>query len=116
MHGPFVSDHDVDTVVRFLKKQSGPTYLEEVTSDIFDSESLSSADAGEGADGTLYAQAEPWNGASNLPISLVTEALLEDGQHVAHRTDSRNSRKFKNTYHKNQNQGDTPGQMAPFWG
>ena len=41
----------------FLKKQSGPTYLEEVTFDIFDSESLSSADAGEGADGTLYAQA-----------------------------------------------------------
>jgi S-DNA-T family DNA segregation ATPase FtsK/SpoIIIE len=31
IHGPFVSDHEVEDVVRFLKTQGTPDYLDEVT-------------------------------------------------------------------------------------
>jgi len=31
VHGPFVSDAEVEAVVRFLKSQGAPTYIEEVT-------------------------------------------------------------------------------------
>jgi S-DNA-T family DNA segregation ATPase FtsK/SpoIIIE len=33
VHGPFVSDQEVESVVRFLKKQGAPTYIEDVTRD-----------------------------------------------------------------------------------
>jgi S-DNA-T family DNA segregation ATPase FtsK/SpoIIIE len=33
VHGPFVSDQEVESVVRFLKKQGAPTYIEDVTHD-----------------------------------------------------------------------------------
>ncbi|QEX19940.1 DNA translocase FtsK [Hypericibacter terrae] len=33
VHGPFVADQEVETIVRFLKKQGQPTYIEEVTQD-----------------------------------------------------------------------------------
>ena len=31
IHGPFVSDHEVEDVVRFLKSQGAPEYLDAVT-------------------------------------------------------------------------------------
>src|SRR5213078_3749647 len=31
VHGPFVSDEEVETVARFLREQGGPQYLEDVT-------------------------------------------------------------------------------------
>jgi S-DNA-T family DNA segregation ATPase FtsK/SpoIIIE len=34
VHGPFVSDQEVENVVHFLKSQSSPSYIEEVTEDI----------------------------------------------------------------------------------
>jgi S-DNA-T family DNA segregation ATPase FtsK/SpoIIIE len=33
VHGPFVADQEVESVVRFLKKQGAPTYIEDVTRD-----------------------------------------------------------------------------------
>jgi S-DNA-T family DNA segregation ATPase FtsK/SpoIIIE len=33
IHGPFVTDHEVEDVVRFLKSQGQPEYLDEVTED-----------------------------------------------------------------------------------
>jgi DNA segregation ATPase FtsK/SpoIIIE, S-DNA-T family len=33
IHGPFVTDHEVEDVVRFLKSQGSPEYLDEVTED-----------------------------------------------------------------------------------
>jgi S-DNA-T family DNA segregation ATPase FtsK/SpoIIIE len=33
VHGPFVADQEVESIVRFLKKQGQPTYIEEVTRD-----------------------------------------------------------------------------------
>jgi S-DNA-T family DNA segregation ATPase FtsK/SpoIIIE len=57
VHGPFVSDHEVEGVVRFLKKQGEPTYIEEVTRD----EEAEAAEIGEGPGGdsgdALYDQA-----------------------------------------------------------
>jgi len=43
VHGPFVSDEEVEKVVRHLKTQGAPQYLEAVT-----------ADEGEGEDGALF--------------------------------------------------------------
>jgi S-DNA-T family DNA segregation ATPase FtsK/SpoIIIE len=31
IHGPFVTDHEVEDVVRFLKSQGTPEYLDEIT-------------------------------------------------------------------------------------
>jgi S-DNA-T family DNA segregation ATPase FtsK/SpoIIIE len=39
VHGPFVSDHEVEDVVRFLKSQGAPEYLEAVTEEETDEES-----------------------------------------------------------------------------
>ncbi|MBM3573083.1 MAG: DNA translocase FtsK [Alphaproteobacteria bacterium] len=51
VHGPFVSDREVEEVVKFLKSQGEPEYIEEVTED--DESSALGADAlgGEGGDG-----------------------------------------------------------------
>ena len=61
VHGPFVSDEEVEKVVRHLKSQGQPEYLEEVTAEeptdedgaVFDSTGMGGT--GEGAD--LFAQA-----------------------------------------------------------
>jgi len=44
VHGPFVSDEEVEKVVRHLKSQGTPEYLEEVTADELE----------EGADGAVF--------------------------------------------------------------
>jgi len=63
VHGPFVSDEEVENVVRFLKDQGAPQYLEEVTEggDFGDSEIMAAMfgegeGGGEGVD-ELYDQA-----------------------------------------------------------
>ncbi len=63
VHGPFVSDEEVEKVVRHLKSQGVPQYLEEVTAEdpqddgaaVFDGTAMGMASEAEGAD--LYAQA-----------------------------------------------------------
>src|SRR5271169_2608804 len=59
VHGPFVSDEEVEAVVAFLKAHGGPpTYLDAVTEDAEDGPSLYGEDDGEGGSGdTLYDQA-----------------------------------------------------------
>ncbi|MSP48044.1 MAG: DNA translocase FtsK [Alphaproteobacteria bacterium] len=59
VHGPFVSDGEVEDVVRFLKSQGQPEYLEAVTEDPED-EAAFAAMAGEDGEGSgdgLYDQA-----------------------------------------------------------
>ena len=58
VHGPFVSDEEVEKVVRHLKKQGVPDYLDAVTddSDEEDSEGSKDAECGESGD-ELYDQA-----------------------------------------------------------
>src|SRR5450631_2640239 len=61
VHGPFVSDDEVEKVVRHLKSQGAPEYLEEVTAgDLEDGEDGAVFDAtgmGMAEGGDLYAQA-----------------------------------------------------------
>jgi S-DNA-T family DNA segregation ATPase FtsK/SpoIIIE len=62
VHGPFVSDDEVEKVVRHLKSQGQPQYLEAVTADdaegedgaVFDATGMGQA---EGGGGDLYSQA-----------------------------------------------------------
>lgn len=56
IHGPFVSDADVETVVKFLKSQSQPNYIDDITVDTEDLESAFSEGEENGTD-VLYAQA-----------------------------------------------------------
>lgn len=62
IHGAFVDDHEVHQVVNFLKKNSQPNYLEEITQEPI-SDDLSS-DASDGEQDPLYDQA----------VQIVTES------------------------------------------
>src|SRR5205807_9192325 len=56
VHGPFVGDKEVESVVAFLKSRGEPTYLEEVTEEVdtpLDAESAAEPDSGN----SLYDQA-----------------------------------------------------------
>ena len=63
VHGPFVADEDVEEVVRFLKSQGEPAYIDEVTDGTAggDSEVMGAlfggGEGGEGAENSLYDQA-----------------------------------------------------------
>ncbi len=60
VHGPFVSDEEVEKIVRHLKSQGTPQYLEEVTADDEEGEDGALFDAtamGQPEGGDLYAQA-----------------------------------------------------------
>jgi S-DNA-T family DNA segregation ATPase FtsK/SpoIIIE len=56
VHGPFVSDSEVEQIVNSLKAQGDPKYIEAVTKDIEDSLSLSGASTAENGD-KLYDEA-----------------------------------------------------------
>ncbi|MFN7901299.1 MAG: DNA translocase FtsK 4TM domain-containing protein [Holosporales bacterium] len=56
VHGPFVSDGEVEAVVRFLKAQGAPQYVEDVTIDDSAEDFASGGDTGD-ADNDLYHQA-----------------------------------------------------------
>ncbi|MBB3930298.1 S-DNA-T family DNA segregation ATPase FtsK/SpoIIIE [Kaistia hirudinis] len=51
VHGPFVSDHEVEQVVAHLKRQARPEYLDEVT---HDEEELAAATAAPAEDGAVF--------------------------------------------------------------
>ena len=57
VHGPFVSDDEVEDVVRFLKTQGTPEYLEDITADTDGGFSPGGASAGGGDGDTLYDRA-----------------------------------------------------------
>lgn len=55
VHGPFVRDEEVEAIVKFLKSQGEPEYLEEVTEEEEESESFGGGGGGSGDD--LYDKA-----------------------------------------------------------
>jgi S-DNA-T family DNA segregation ATPase FtsK/SpoIIIE len=59
VHGPFVSDREVESIVRFLKEQGEPSYIEEVTQDDEEGGSLDGLDGepGGGSGDELYDRA-----------------------------------------------------------
>jgi S-DNA-T family DNA segregation ATPase FtsK/SpoIIIE len=56
VHGPFVGDSEVESVVRFLKKQGRPTYIEDITREEEAGPGLPGSEDSEGGD-ALYDQA-----------------------------------------------------------
>ncbi len=57
LHGPFVSDGEVETVARFLRGQGEPQYLDEVTAGSEEEDGEAGYGAGEGAGDDLYDRA-----------------------------------------------------------
>ncbi|HUO12408.1 MAG TPA: DNA translocase FtsK 4TM domain-containing protein [Caulobacteraceae bacterium] len=57
LHGPFVSDGEVETVARFLRQQGAPSYLEAVTAAPDEDEDGGGEFLGEGGGNDLYDQA-----------------------------------------------------------
>src|SRR5438093_5191990 len=57
VHGPFVSDEEVERVVSFLKTRGEPDYIDEITEDDDAFFGLPTDDEGGGPGDTLYAQA-----------------------------------------------------------
>ncbi len=64
VHGAFVDDHEVHSVVNFLKKSGQPNYLEEITQEQSDPSAGGIADASDGESDPLYDQA----------VQIVTES------------------------------------------
>ena len=56
VHGPYVGDTDVEKVVEFLKSQSEPTYIADITIDASSPDLSLDGEEGEG-EGVLYQQA-----------------------------------------------------------
>jgi DNA segregation ATPase FtsK/SpoIIIE, S-DNA-T family len=56
VHGPFVSEAEVESVVDWLKRQGEPRYLDDVTEDLEEAEAFAGPVGGEGGD-ELYDQA-----------------------------------------------------------
>lgn len=56
VHGPYVGDLDVEKVVEFLKSQSAPTYIEDITTDTSSSD-FTMEDEGNEGENALYQQA-----------------------------------------------------------
>ena len=59
LHGPFVSDQEVEKVVKYLKKQGSPDYLEDVTEslDTEEADQILGLSSGESSGDELYDQA-----------------------------------------------------------
>jgi S-DNA-T family DNA segregation ATPase FtsK/SpoIIIE len=56
LHGPFVSDNEVETVARYLREQGEPQYVDDVTASPEEDEEVGML-AGEGESADLYDQA-----------------------------------------------------------
>jgi S-DNA-T family DNA segregation ATPase FtsK/SpoIIIE len=57
VHGPFVSDHEVETVVRHLKDQGQPSYIEDITREEEEPEGSGESGASEEGGDDLYDKA-----------------------------------------------------------
>ena len=57
VHGPFVSDEEVEHIVNFLKDQGAPTYLEEITAEVPESVAGIPGSSSEQAGDELYDEA-----------------------------------------------------------
>lgn len=112
MHGPFVSDKEVERVVRELKKQGKPDYLESITEEPdegFDSQFLQNAQmssaAGQSSGDDLYDRAVAivardkkastsyiqrqlsigYNRAANIIDKMEREGVVSPANHVGKR-------------------------------
>ena len=107
MHGPFVSDKEVEAVVNFLKSQGEPEYVEEVTKEEMTPEQMALLGGGDddGGDEGLYRQAVEivlrdkkastsyiqrmlrigYNRAANIIDRMEREGIISKANHVGKR-------------------------------
>jgi S-DNA-T family DNA segregation ATPase FtsK/SpoIIIE len=107
VHGPFVTDGEVEDVVRFLKSQGQPEYVEAVTEDAEDDAAFSAmaGEDGEGSGDGLYDQAVAlvirerkcstsfvqrhlqigYNRAARIVERMEQEGLISSANHVGKR-------------------------------
>jgi S-DNA-T family DNA segregation ATPase FtsK/SpoIIIE len=109
VHGPFVSDREVEEVVRFLKDQAQPEYIEEVTEEESEGMGALGAAGGGGGEGgasdALYDQAVAlvarerkcstsfiqrhlqigYNRAARIVERMETEGVVSTANHVGKR-------------------------------
>lgn len=103
IHGPFVSDKEVESIVKFLKSQGKPTYIEEITTDA--SENSAEGGGEDAMDDPLYRQALElilrekkastsfiqrhlkigYNRAARLIDDLETNGVISPANHVGKR-------------------------------
>ncbi|WP_441377243.1 MULTISPECIES: DNA translocase FtsK [unclassified Xanthobacter] len=70
VHGPFVSDQEVEHVVAFLKAQGGPEYLEDVVQD-------EEAEGASGSDDAVFDKSEMGDGGGDLYEQAVAIVLRD---------------------------------------
>ncbi|MBB4065297.1 FtsK/SpoIIIE family DNA translocase [Gellertiella hungarica] len=70
VHGPFVSDHEVEEIVSYLKTQGAPQYLDAITAD--DEEDMGGGGSGPAGTGNL--------GESDDPYDQAVAIVLRDGK------------------------------------
>jgi S-DNA-T family DNA segregation ATPase FtsK/SpoIIIE len=87
VHGPFVSDEEVEAVVKFLKAQGEPSYLDAITEEPDEPDPLSLLDGdGEGGSGDdLYDQAVAIVTRDKKPTTSYIQRRLQIGYNRAAR-------------------------------
>ena len=86
VHGPFVSDEEVEAVVKFLKAQGEPTYLEAITEEPDEADPLSLLDGdGQGSGDDLYDQAVAIVTRDKKPTTSYIQRRLQIGYNRAAR-------------------------------
>ena len=80
LHGPFVSDQEVEDVARFLRDQGTPNYLEEVTAAPEDDE-----DGGGGGGGALDGESLSANDLYDQAVAVVTRDKKASTSYVQRR-------------------------------
>ena len=85
VHGPFVSDEEVEHIVSFLKEQGEPTYLEEITAEIPEPAAGLPGSTGEKSGDELYDEAVALIARENKASTSFIQRHLQIGYNRAAR-------------------------------
>jgi S-DNA-T family DNA segregation ATPase FtsK/SpoIIIE len=85
VHGPFVSDEEVEHIVSFLKEQGEPTYLEEITAETPETAAGMSGSTGDKSGDELYDEAVALIARENKASTSFIQRHLQIGYNRAAR-------------------------------